>query len=116
VNSPNQTPDSNLASEGLIASIGCGQEILSTAAMCPHCGIFLRSKRYKSKVAAAHHISGGGHKIDVSPSRIKVTVGNSLLSRSGETILLIPREGEHGIGWDCKGGTVVQKYLPMSCR
>lgn len=50
---PYQSPGSNLNHAGMTSCKGCGKDIHSTAAACPHCGFSRRSSRYKSKTIAA---------------------------------------------------------------
>jgi len=53
MDSPYETPNSNLEGGSMRPCIGCAKELHITATSCPHCGASQRSGRYKSKTIAA---------------------------------------------------------------
>ncbi len=69
-------------------------------------------------LASASAISGSYvDQVDVSGGTIEITYGNDANTQIATETLIVSTVTTAGyVGWNCKSGSIAQKYLPTNCR
>lgn len=101
-------------SEGL--SLAGGAKIAITEYVNEHGS--MPASNADAALAPASEINGSYvSQVDVSGGTIEITYGNKANAQIGSDTLIVSTVTTSGyVGWECKPGTIANKYLPASCR